>query len=101
MKNELKEEYYVGGKIYWDRLPLQFYYGFSYFLKVHGTLFYDEILNASQEHDVNYADLGIIPVIDVYDMTYIVYSFKENKWAKSSTVDRVLFKENDSLETII
>ena len=22
----------------WDRLPLQFYYGFNYFLKVHGTL---------------------------------------------------------------
>ena len=25
--------------INWDRLPLQFYYGFNYFLKVHGTLF--------------------------------------------------------------
>ena len=51
------------------------------------ALSFDEIVDASEELEVDTVELGIIPLIDAYDCTYIVYLTQEDKWARFSSVD--------------
>ena len=45
--------------------------------------------------------LGLVPVIDAYDNTYIVYSFFENVWAKYNIIDKTMFKKKENLEDVL
>ncbi len=62
---------------------------------------FNEILSAAKEYDIDFKALGIIPIIDAYDNELIVYDIADNKWAKYSMSDDVLFKKRDSLEEIL
>ena len=65
------------------------------------ALSYSEILDASELLGISATDEGMIPVVDAYDCTYIVYLIQEKKWAKYNTIDQVTFKEKDSLKEVI
>ena len=65
------------------------------------ALSYKEIVGASELLGIDAVERGIIPVVDSYDCTYIVYQVNEGKWAKYNTVDKEVFKERDSLEEIV
>ena len=62
---------------------------------------YKEIINASKEYDRDFKAMGLIPVIDAYDNDLIVYVIAENKWAKYSLSDDVVFKKKDKLESVL
>jgi len=65
------------------------------------ALSYDEIINASSYFEIDVVDLGIIPLIDVYDCSYLVYLTKEDKWARFSTVDKIVYmKKVDIIDVI-
>lgn len=65
------------------------------------ALSFEEILNASEELETDFINLGIIPIVDAYDCVYIVFSSKDNKWARFSTVDKTLYRIKDSLEDVL
>ncbi len=50
---------------------------------------------------ISISRMFFIPVIDAYDFTYIVFDFENNKWAKFTTTDQVMFKENNSIEEVL
>lgn len=43
----------------------------------------------------------MLPIIDAYDNTFIVYSFKDEVWAMYNLSDDILFDEKDTLEEIL
>lgn len=65
------------------------------------ALSYNEILDASSLLGVDATEKGIIPVIDSYDGTYIVYLLSEKKWARFSTVDKIVYRKRDTLEEVL
>lgn len=65
------------------------------------ALSFAEIVDASEEFEVDTVELGIIPLIDAYDCTYIVYLTKEDKWARFSSVDGTVYMKKDSLAEVI
>ena len=62
---------------------------------------FNEIINASTEYGNNFKSLGIIPFMDAYDNTLIVYIIDDKKWAMFSMSDEVLFKKRDKLEEVL
>ena len=65
------------------------------------ALSFEEIVDASEELEVDAVELGIIPLIDAYDCAYIVYLTKENKWARFSSVDETVYMKKASLAEVI
>ena len=65
------------------------------------ALSYLEIKNAKKILDYDCIRDGVIPVIDSYDNTYIVYILYENMWAKYSLSDKILYKKRDALEKVL
>ncbi len=65
------------------------------------ALSYREIVNASELLGIDVVTKGMIPVIDAYDCTFIVFLLNEKKWAKYNTIDKEVFKEKEKLEDII
>lgn len=65
------------------------------------ALSYSEIENPNAELEFDFISERLIPVIDAYDITYIVYVIDEGKWAKFNIVDKSLFKKKDSIEEVI
>ena len=62
---------------------------------------FKEMLNAAKEYDTDFSASGIIPIMDAYDNTLIVYVIADHTWAKYSMSDNVLFKRRNSLEEIL
>ncbi len=62
---------------------------------------FDEIVTSSEELNIDFVKLGLVPVIDAYDNTYIVYSFFENVWAKYNIIDKTMFKKKENLEDVL
>ena len=65
------------------------------------ALSYKEILDASSLLGIDATKEGIIPVIDSYDGTYIVYILWEKKWARFSIADKIAYKKRDTLEEVL
>jgi len=65
------------------------------------ALSFNEIENPIKTLNFDFASEKIIPVIDAYDMTYIVYITDEKKWAKFSVVDKTIYKKKDNLEEVV
>lgn len=65
------------------------------------ALTYKEIKNASKDLDVNLKELGLIPIVDAYDNTYVVYSTKDKCWAKFNSIDKTLFKQNKDIADVL
>ena len=59
----------------------------------------DEILEASEDMEVDFASYQIIPIADVYDNDYIVYDAKNECWCMFNIVDEVKFgKEKNFID---
>ena len=65
------------------------------------ALSYKEIVSSSELLGTGAVGEGIIPIIDSYECSYIVYLTKENKWAKFNTIDGVIYKKRDTLEELL
>lgn len=65
------------------------------------ALSYIEIKSASDVLEIDALSMGIIPIIDTYDCTYIVYLVKEKKWAMYSIDDGIIYKKTDELEDLL
>jgi hypothetical protein len=65
------------------------------------ALSYKEILSPEELLGIDAINEGIVPVIDAYDCTFIVYLTKEAKWAKFSTVDKTIYKKRNALNTVL
>ena len=65
------------------------------------ALSYGEILDSSSKLGKDFAEKGLIPIIDAYDNIYIVFSFETKKWMKYSISDDVCFKEKDNILEVI
>jgi len=56
-----------------------------------------EIISASQDLEIDFVDLMLIPLIDTGDNDFIAYDLGENHWCMFNIVDEIKFKENQSL----
>lgn len=65
------------------------------------ALSYSEILNPIKFLKFDFIKAGLIPIVDTYDNTYVVYAIDEGKWAKFSLSDRVLFKKKDTFKEVV
>lgn len=65
------------------------------------ALSFSEIEKSDKELSFDFVSEGLIPVIDAYDMTYIVYIIAEKKWAKFNVIDKTVFKKKDNLEEVV
>ena len=65
------------------------------------ALTFDEIINAKNDLGIDVVGMGILPLIDAYDCSYIVYLTKEGKWARFSTADSLVYYRKDTLEEVI
>ena len=65
------------------------------------ALSFQEIANPKEQMKYDFVSKGLIPLIDAYDNTYVVYMISEKKWAKYNIVDQVLFKKREKLESVL
>lgn len=73
----------------------------SFFDEERRALTFDEIVYASKDLEIDFVEMGIIPLIDAYDCSYIVYLTKEGKWARFSSVDKTIYMKKDSLAAVL
>ena len=73
----------------------------SFFDEERRALSYKEIIDPINNIDYDFIIRGLIPLIDAYDNSYIVFVIKENKWAKYNIYDEVLFKKKNSFEEVL
>lgn len=72
-----------------------------FFEKERRVLSFEEIIDSSDDYGVDFVEQEMLPIIDAYDNTFIVYSFKDKAWAMYNLSDDILFDEKDTLEEII
>ena len=65
------------------------------------ALGYKEIIDATKDMKIDFDEMGIIPLIDAYDNTFIVYLVYEKQWAKFNIMDKAIFKKKSTLEDVI
>ncbi|MBT9146549.1 MAG: hypothetical protein DDT32_00283 [Syntrophomonadaceae bacterium] len=58
----------------------------------------EEIVNASQDMNVDFIKLKLIPVIDTGDNDYIVYDIEKSSWCKFNIVNGVKFKQRETFK---
>lgn len=56
-----------------------------------------EVLNATNDLQVDFLKINIIPIIDSGDNDFICYDLGLNKWYKFNIVDQIKFKERNSI----
>lgn len=65
------------------------------------VLSFEGIIYASEDLGIDFVAKRIIPVIDAYDLNYIVYMLEEKKWAIYNVCDDDVYKEDCDLENIL
>jgi len=60
-------------------------------------LSFNEILNASDDLEVGFIELNLLPLFDIGDNDFIVYNFKKKCWSLFNIVDEILFRETSDL----
>lgn len=73
----------------------------TFFDEERRALSFEGIIYASEDIGVDFVDKGMIPIIDAYDLNYIVYMVKEQKWAVFNVADDDIFEEDVLLENIL
>jgi len=63
-------------------------------------LSHNEILNASEEFNVDFIGLQLVPVFDTGDNDYIVFDIKNGNWCKFNIVDSIQFKQKSLLNEL-
>lgn len=71
------------------------------FVDDYRVLSFAEIKDAEDELEVNFADKGLIPLVDCGDNDFIVYNFKTGKWSLFNIVDTCSFKVKSKLEELM
>lgn len=66
----------------------------SGFIKI---LSFQEVMDSSDDMNVDFTDIGIIPVIDTGDNDYIAYSIRENIWCKFNIADEFEYDRQKSI----
>lgn len=61
------------------------------------ALTFDGIIYANEDLGVDFAERGIVPVIDAYNLDYIVYMINEAKWGIYNISDDDVYDESDDL----
>lgn len=64
------------------------------------TLSLDEILHAEEDNDVPFKSKNIIPIADVGDNDFIVYSGTKDTWCMYNILDETIFNEDNSFESL-
>lgn len=60
-----------------------------------------ELESISNEYNVNFIEEKMVPVIDCYDGTFIVYDLKNQVWAKYNCFDKLAFRKKDDLKDLL
>lgn len=62
---------------------------------------FSEIIQINKDYNNVFINNKMIPVIDCFDGIFIVFILEENKWAKYSTSDLIVYKKRSSLSELI
>lgn len=73
----------------------------SFFDEERRALSFDEIMYANEDIGVDFVERNMIPVIDAYDLSYIVYLTEESTWAIYNVADDDIFEEDELLANIL
>lgn len=73
----------------------------SLFIGDYRILSFSEIKDAEDDLEVNFSDIGIIPLVDCGDNDFIVYNFKTEKWSLFNIIDSCSFKVKSKLEELM
>lgn len=65
------------------------------------ALSYKEILNPVRYMGIDFVSKGLIPLVDIYDNTYVVYIITEKKYALYSATDDLTFKKRKKCKELI
>ena len=94
-------------KIYNESLPVELQHIVSYagvvdfFDEERRAISYEEMKDPAYQMEFDFVKKGYLPVVDVYDNTFIVYVFKYRHWAKYNSVDDMIYKEGQSLDELL
>lgn len=61
----------------------------------------EEILDCSEDMQVDFSAIGLIPIFDIFDNDYICYQTKNNKWCIFNIVDEISFKKDSTLQELL
>lgn len=64
-------------------------------------LSFDEMLDAENDLNVKFCELGIFPIMDCCENDFIVYNIKDKSWSKFNIVDEIAFDSKNSLEEML
>jgi len=60
-----------------------------------------EILNADDDLSVGFQGMRLLPMFDIGDNDFIVYSVSENRWCQFNIVDEIAFKDAEELSELL
>lgn len=58
----------------------------------------EEILNASEDLDVDFVEIMLLPLLDTGDNDYIAFDLKNDNWCMFNIADAIKFKQRESFE---
>ena len=61
----------------------------------------NEIMKASEQLQVDFADRGLLPLIDYFDNDFIVYDLKDAYWEMYNIVEDVKYMRTDDLSSLL
>lgn len=73
----------------------------TFFAEERRALTFEGIMYACEDIGVDFISKKMIPVIDAYDLSYIVYMAEEKTWAIYNVADDDIFEEDELLENIL
>lgn len=73
----------------------------SFFEDERRALTYSEIINPLDSLGCDFISLNLIPIIDVYDNTYIVFDYMHNTWGEYNISDEILFNESNTFQELL
>ena len=74
------------------------------------TLFFDdekkmlaikEVINASENLEINFQEIKILPLFDFYDNNFLAFDYNHNKWCMFNISDQVQFDIEKSFEGLL
>lgn len=60
-----------------------------------------EILNASEDLEVDFVSQSLLPVFDIGDNDFAAYDFSERCWCLFNIIDEIKFRKSNSLLTVL
>ena len=64
-------------------------------------LSFEEVLNAEDEMNVRFSDIGVLPLIDCGDNDFISFGTKDETWFVFNIVDEISFRKRESLSELL